>query len=77
MAYKYQTDSERLTEQIRQSMREHKLSVTDLAKKTKIPRTTVYRYFRNPKKAVFGHLMKMAYYAGIRQITVQTGGFIV
>ena len=72
----YQTASDELTERIRQSMREHKVTIKKVAEKAKISRQGFYNVMRAPEKADFGLLMKIAYYAGVQQITVRTGRFI-
>ena len=72
----YQTDEEALTARIRESMREHKVTLTAVAEKSKMSRQVVYKHLKNPKKAPLGSLMKIAYYAGIRQITLKTGGLL-
>lgn len=72
----YQTDEEALTERIRQSMREHKVTVSSVAQKCGMTRQTAHKYLARPKNAPLGALMKIAYYSGIRQITLKTGGLI-
>lgn len=72
----YQTDEEALTARIRESMREHKVTVTAVAEKCQMSRRVVHKYLKSPRKAPLGALMKIAYYAGIRQITLKTGGLI-
>lgn len=74
LAHPYRTDGEELAFRIREAMRAHRITIEKASKKTSIPRSTIYKDLREPGKAALGRLLKIAYVAGIQQVTLKTGG---
>lgn len=70
----YRTDGEALAYRIREELKANHLKIAYVAKKSKIPVTTVYADLRCPGKAQLYRLLTYAKIAGIRQITLNTYG---
>ena len=65
---------ELLVKDIEKAMIDRDLSMDAVAKKTKIGRTTLYKYFRSPGSCPVERLVLVARAVGIKEIILQTGG---
>ena len=63
-----------LGKRIREAMDNKGLSVAQIADKVSLNRQTVYNYLNAPGKAPLSVLLSLCRAAGIRQITLDTGG---
>ena len=70
----HDTEGTQLIDRIYDSIRHHRIKIKDIAKKTGIPKTSLYTYLREPDKAPLGKMMAILRVAGIQQVTLKTGG---
>ena len=67
-------EGEILAKRIKDAMEDRALTITEVAKKVKISRQTLYAYLRKPGTAPLSTLLTICRTVGIQQNTLQTTG---